>query len=196
MSSDEWERSLSVRVGTAVKALRGKRSAQWLADETAKFGYAIGRATISEIETGRRRTITLAELFVLARALDTAPVTLVFPNPTDDLSILVEALPDVEVTEFDAAQWFSGHGNAFLPPDPGLGRGAFGREVARTRAEYESNTAKLSLARQIAQWREQLYSIIVPINGELTDKQREYRDYCEAQIDFLANQIAAVNGDD
>ena len=196
MSSETWEQSLTVRIGTAIKRLRGKRSAQWLADETAKFGYAIGRATISEIETGRRRTITVAELFVLARALNAAPVTLVFPDPTDDQSRLVEALPGVEVTEFEAAQWFSGHGRAFLPPDQGLRPGEFGREVARARTEFDSNTATLSLARQIAQWREQLYSIIVPINGELTDKQREYRDYCEAQIDFLANQIAAANGDD
>lgn len=60
---------------------------------------------ISDLENGRRRYVTTAELIVLAVALDTSPVMLVYPAPYGDE--LIEALPGVEASKYVAAEWFS-----------------------------------------------------------------------------------------
>ncbi|MDO3110283.1 hypothetical protein P5V39_21115 [Mycobacteroides abscessus subsp. abscessus] len=59
---------------------------------------------ISDLENGRRRYVTTAELAILAAALDTSPATLMYPGPYRDS---VEFLPGRSVSEFDAVQWFS-----------------------------------------------------------------------------------------
>jgi transcriptional regulator with XRE-family HTH domain len=63
------------------------------------------RQAISDLENGRRRYVTTAELVILAAALNTSPVNLVYPGPYD---VQVELMPGVSVLEFDAAEWFSG----------------------------------------------------------------------------------------
>jgi transcriptional regulator with XRE-family HTH domain len=99
-----WAAELTKRIGAEVKRLRGKRSAQWLADRTTAIGMGISRPTISELETGKRKTITVQELLVLAHALNTSPAALIYPGPYDQDT---EALPGRTVTEHSAAQWFS-----------------------------------------------------------------------------------------
>jgi hypothetical protein len=51
------------------------------------------------------RAVTVAELMVLARALNVAPVALLYPGPYDGD---IEMLPDVAQSETFALQWFSG----------------------------------------------------------------------------------------
>ena len=85
--------------------MRGRNSAQWLADRTKELGYEVSRSVISDLENGRRRYVTTAELVILAAALNTSPVVLIYPGPYD---IHVELAPGLRVIEFDAAQWFSG----------------------------------------------------------------------------------------
>lgn len=104
-----WEAEQAARTGAAVKLLRGKRAAQWLSDRTAELGLKMTRQTITDLENGRRRYVTTAEIIVLAKALETAPVTLIYPPPYDDS---VEYLPGQEMSKFDAAQHFSGIFNA------------------------------------------------------------------------------------
>lgn len=105
-AGDEWAVDVVRRVGAEVKRLRGNsRSAQWLSDRCADLGYPIGRATISEIEVGRRKSVSVPELIVLAAALNTSPVNLVYPGPYQNA---VEILPARKAGEFNAAQWFSG----------------------------------------------------------------------------------------
>lgn len=65
----------------------------------------MSRSVISDLETGRRRYVTTAELTVIAAALNTSPVALVYPGPYDQD---VELLPGVARREVAAAQWFSG----------------------------------------------------------------------------------------
>ncbi|NKY17516.1 DNA-binding protein [Tsukamurella spumae] len=101
----DWASEQAKRVGKKINDLRGKRSAQWLSDRTDQLGMRVARTTISELETGRRKHVTVAELSVLAAALDTAPVALLYPGPYD---APVDVLPEVRVTELDAVQWFSG----------------------------------------------------------------------------------------
>lgn len=118
----DWEDALHRRIAAAIKRVRsegtvhlngfphgGPRSAQWLADRTAALGYPISRAQIANYESGRKKGLDVAELLVLARALNTTPATLLFPGPYD---APVEVLPGVEVSELDAAQWFSGEEHA------------------------------------------------------------------------------------
>lgn len=96
---------MHARIATAIKRARGKRSAQWLADRTADLGYPITRAQIANYESGRKQRLDVAELIVIAAALNTSPVVLVYPGPYQNK---VKILPGRESEEFNAAQWFSG----------------------------------------------------------------------------------------
>lgn len=115
-----WAEREAYRFSRVLQELRRGRSAQWLSDETHKLGHRVSRAVISDLETGRRRYITTSELLVLAAALDTSPVTLMYPGPYQDQ---VEILPGLDGTQFDAAQWFSGEGTRGFTPEPSTSRG-------------------------------------------------------------------------
>lgn len=95
---------MHARIAMAIKEARGSRSAQWLADRTAELGYPVTRAQIANYETGRKQTLDIAELLVLAAALDTSPVSLVYPGPYDEA---VAVLPVMKISELQAAQWMS-----------------------------------------------------------------------------------------
>ena len=106
MSASDWEQATTDRIGAQILRARKELnlSAQGLADRTAKLGYPIGRATISQFENGTRRSVTVAELLILAAALNTSPVSLIYPGPYRQS---VSVIPGRVVTEFQAAQWFS-----------------------------------------------------------------------------------------
>lgn len=101
----DWAAEQAERVGRELKRLRGRRSGQWLSDRTADLGYRVPRTTISELETGKRKYVSTAELAILARALDSAPVSLLYPPPYQDK---LEVLPGQSSTSWSAAEWFSG----------------------------------------------------------------------------------------
>ncbi len=100
-----WELEQAQRVGAEVKRLRGKRSAAWLSEMTEVIGLKMTRQTITDLENGRRRYVTTSELTVLAAALNTSPINLLYPGPYDRE---IEFLPGVQYAEFNAAQWFCG----------------------------------------------------------------------------------------
>ena len=54
-------------------------SVQKLADRTAELGMPIPRSVLANLESGRRDTVSVAEVLVLAAALDVAPVELICP---------------------------------------------------------------------------------------------------------------------
>lgn len=101
----DWACEQARRVGVELRRLRGRRSGQWLSDRTAELGHRVARSTISEVENGRRSYVTTAELVILARALETAPVALLYPPP---YSAEVELAPGETVTRWTATEWFSG----------------------------------------------------------------------------------------
>jgi transcriptional regulator with XRE-family HTH domain len=106
-----WEDVMMARVAAEIRRLRAeqKMSAQAVSDATSRMGHTVTRTTISDIETGRRKYITVAELMLLARALNTSPVLLVFPPPY--FGAPVEVLPNVtEAERIAAVDWFSGKG--------------------------------------------------------------------------------------
>lgn len=102
-----WSRGVHERIARAVRTLRGNRSAQWLADRTAELGHPITRAQITNYENGRKASLDIADLIVLAAALNTSPVVLVYPGPYSDE---VEVVPGRQAPTYFAADWFSGLG--------------------------------------------------------------------------------------
>lgn len=104
----DWEPGTTHRIGRQLQKSRKERklSAQALADRTSELGYPIGRATISDIENRRRQSLSVAELLILAAALDISPVALLYGDQFADGQ--VEMLPGVQRTAAHAALWCTG----------------------------------------------------------------------------------------
>lgn len=78
-------------------------SAQALSERTTALGHTVSRATISDLELGRRgERLLVPDLIVLAAALQTSPGVLMFPDQPHGA---VEVLPNVEGTSSSAARW-------------------------------------------------------------------------------------------
>lgn len=103
--SKSWDQQDAERIGGEVNRLRGKRSGQWLSDQTHEVGYRLSRTMISELERGKRKYVTTAELVVLAAALNVAPVAMLYPPPYDDE---IEVTPGAKMTRIAALERFSG----------------------------------------------------------------------------------------
>ncbi|KDQ02032.1 transcriptional regulator [Rhodococcus sp. NPDC060176] len=104
---DAWDLAQVDRIGSAIKAIRGEKSAQWLSERTAELGHKISRSTITDIENKRRKYISTSEVCILAFALNVPPVRLLYPSIPDGL---VEVVPGVTLDSFSAVQWFAGEG--------------------------------------------------------------------------------------
>jgi transcriptional regulator with XRE-family HTH domain len=116
-NADVWLRALHERIAKAVKDARGQRSAQQVAEETARLGYPISRSRIANYESGRKLGLDVAELLVLGAALGVPPVTLIFGGPPEDT---VEVLPGLTVPFVSALAWFTGD-ESLAWSRPGLG---------------------------------------------------------------------------
>lgn len=111
-----WQLDLAGRLGEAVQARRKalNMTALQLAQRTKELGYPITRVAISKIETNTRAgKFDVAELFVLAAALDIPPVLLLFPGnirPVEGYGFgeVHELLPGVKVNDGDSGRWLSG----------------------------------------------------------------------------------------
>jgi hypothetical protein len=116
MTKADWASEQARRIAATVRQLRANRSGQWLSDETAKAGHRISRTTISELESGKRKAVTTAELCVLAWALQVPPMRLLYPDLPDGP---VDIVPGVTVPSIKAATWFSGEAElGELEPKP------------------------------------------------------------------------------
>ncbi|MGV0624458.1 helix-turn-helix domain-containing protein [Mycolicibacter minnesotensis] len=114
-SAKEWQLALACRVGSIVRRRRkalGLTAVQ-LAQRTIELGYPITRVAISKIEGNYRSgKLDLAELMVLAAALDIPPLWLIFPTESEESS----ALPTIQLSDDDARDWMVGR-----EPLPGRG---------------------------------------------------------------------------
>ncbi len=95
-------------------------TASELSRRTVDLGYPISRGAIAKIESNLRSgKIDVAEVLVLAAALDIPPVLLLFPQfSTDGFGAV---LPGLLATEDGAVRWMSGQ--VPLPPErdmPGM----------------------------------------------------------------------------
>jgi 8-oxo-dGTP pyrophosphatase MutT (NUDIX family)/transcriptional regulator with XRE-family HTH domain len=92
-------------------------SAQQLADRCSQLGMEIPRAVLANLENGRRATVSVAELLVLAEALQVPPLLLVVPLGRQELT---EILPNAQTPAFEAARWWRGEGAWIEDPGDGL----------------------------------------------------------------------------
>ncbi|WP_030746999.1 helix-turn-helix domain-containing protein [Streptomyces sp. NRRL S-31] len=109
----EWADQVTATVAAEVRRRRKelRMSAQDLADKCEEIGYLIPRNVIANMESGRRSTLPLVEVMVLAEALQTYPVCLLYPVGYVER---VQRLPlrDDEAT-WDALHWFTGDSEGF-----------------------------------------------------------------------------------
>jgi transcriptional regulator with XRE-family HTH domain len=80
-------------------------SAQQLADRTEELGMPIPRSVLANLESGRRDTVSVAEILVLAAALNVAPIELICPVGYDKE---IELLPGRSLDPLGATRWFTG----------------------------------------------------------------------------------------
>jgi transcriptional regulator with XRE-family HTH domain len=100
------------QVARAREGVGGRRmTAQALANRTAELGHPLDRSVIAKLEKGFRQTITVADLLVLARALDVPPVTLLFSLNEPE----VELLPGERRGVWPSLLWLTGEAPY---PDP------------------------------------------------------------------------------
>lgn len=94
-------------MGRRVSRYRGARgmSAQALSDRCSQIGYRIDRSVIAKLETGRRQGVTVAEVLVLAEALQVPFPLLMLPLGDADE---VEILPGQVRPVTEALAWLSG----------------------------------------------------------------------------------------
>ncbi|MFI6138020.1 helix-turn-helix domain-containing protein [Streptomyces griseus] len=107
-SDASWPTRLALAIASEVRRHRQAQrlSAQQLSDRCAELGMPIQRSVLANLESGRRTTVTVAEVLVLAEALEVAPAALMFPA---GYSQEVEVLPSVEVSPLRAVDWLGGY---------------------------------------------------------------------------------------
>jgi transcriptional regulator with XRE-family HTH domain len=107
VTSDGWQGRLTAMIAREIRRHRDRRklSAQQLADLTAEFGMPIPRNVLANLESGRRDTITVAEVLVLAAVLGVSPMELICPAGYDDE---IELLPARKMDPLQASRWIDG----------------------------------------------------------------------------------------
>ncbi|ODR01606.1 hypothetical protein BHQ21_23360 [Mycobacterium sherrisii] len=130
-----WQESLSKRVGDAV-LLRRKAlgmTAESLAERARGLGYPISRVAVTKIEGNKRAgKLDVAELLVLAVALEIPPALLLFPGWPDGT---VDAVPGNDVPVQTARGWLCGDALLPVPLPAGMkAAGVTGNRNARINA--------------------------------------------------------------
>lgn len=162
---DDWAAELVKRVGRAMKEARGGRSATWLSERTAELGYRIPATVISKLDSGHRGSVLgVAELVVLAAALDMPPVALLYPELPDGE---VDMLPNRPASSISAARWLSG-------------------EIGRSSIEGTSDPAQIDAERdnlrriKLSRRRHMLQSSIATRERAEAMSREQLRDFADA----------------
>ena len=115
--SQEWPARLTRVIAREITRHRKARgmSVQALSEAVEALGVTIQRPVLSNLENGRRHTISVAEWLVIAAALGIPPAQLLAPAGFEDE---LEVLPGVTVPTYDALLWLRGTENL-----QALGRG-------------------------------------------------------------------------
>ncbi|EYT65064.1 DNA-binding protein [Dietzia sp. UCD-THP] len=144
----DWDADVTQRIAGEIKRQRGQRSGQWLADRTKELGHAISKTAIWEIEAGKRKSISVPELLIIARALEVPPTLLLFPGVPDRETW---ALPNWHTSASVAEHWFIGD----RTPAPITGGGDWEDEEAFEEIGRLSSLARVAgLSRRLesARW--------------------------------------------
>lgn len=113
-----WPERFTAGVAGEIKRYREAKgwSFQQLADACTALGYPTLRTTLANLENGRRKSITVHEVLVIAEALGVPGVQLVFPGiPYGEC----EYLPGKFRSAWQALRWFTGEVPADARADAG-----------------------------------------------------------------------------
>ena len=104
---DDWSKRVTRTVAREIRRYRDERklSAQQLSDLTGELGMEVPRSVLANLESGRRDTISAAEVAVLAAALGVSPIELLCPVGWDEQT---EILPGRMMDPLSASRWFAG----------------------------------------------------------------------------------------
>ncbi|MEU8507141.1 helix-turn-helix transcriptional regulator [Streptomyces brevispora] len=122
MTPDRWSTAFTGRIA---QRLRDSRKAVGLTMAEVAQGCAdrglpeFTEHSMKNLESGRKTSITVADVAVLADVLGVPPVTLLFPLGS---SATVEVLPGREVSTWDAVAWFTGETALDEPAPEGSAR--------------------------------------------------------------------------
>lgn len=122
MTNSEWRSALVSRFAGQVRLHRSRRgmTQEDLANACEERGVTVSKGTLANLETGRRDSLEVIELMVLADVLGVPPVSLLFPMGGDETA--VERLPGASVHPWEAAAWFLGESPTLSPPAAGSPR--------------------------------------------------------------------------
>lgn len=131
----EWSRGRARQVGVMVRHFRERwdLDIQDLVRATADMGHELPRMTISSLERGRRDSVSVAELLLLAHVLGVPPLVLLTGLGVAEET---EVLPGATVSAPDAATWVAHGGHS-----PAAGY-ATGRLTSSEDAEGEAANAR------------------------------------------------------
>lgn len=103
----QWQDRMTQALAKGVRRRRVERrmSTQQLADKTAELGMAIRRSVLANLENGRRGSVSIDELLILAAALDAAPMDLLYPVGLEEQ---IEMLPGRTMDSVGIVSWFCG----------------------------------------------------------------------------------------
>ncbi|ORV49985.1 hypothetical protein AWC02_05210 [Mycolicibacter engbaekii] len=182
----DWAEEQALRIAQTVRTLRGKRSAQWLADRTEALGYTVTRSVISDLELGRRRYVSTAEIIVLAAALTVPPAYLLYPDLPDGP---VEIVPGTPVPSISALRWFSGE--RIYQPSPQR----VGLKLAKQHSDLGTSEAALvvELSRKRLQLREQMTKLTTIAKSARTSP--DVRATVTQEISAIWDELENVDGE-
>ncbi|AZK95593.1 MULTISPECIES: helix-turn-helix domain-containing protein [Streptomyces] len=182
----EWVDRIKATVAGEVRRRRRRRgwSAQDLADRCEGLGHPIPRNVIANMESGRRATLPLVDVMILAAALETYPVCLIFPVGYIEET---QELPFQElVPTWDALRRFTGEEDVF-ENDPGmvpefehhtlLIRTALAALDEEKQARFDTRTAASRAQRENAERQRAEYADrAIAAKSELRKLRREIRE--------------------
>ncbi|WP_041299825.1 MULTISPECIES: helix-turn-helix domain-containing protein [Mycobacterium ulcerans group] len=168
-------------VGWRRKAL-GLTAAE-LSRKTAELGFPITRGTIAKIESNLRSgKIDVAEVLVLAAALDVPPLLLLFPQVASDSGSSV--LPNVFTTDGESIRWVSGETSNPRVYDMNAGRLDGEPSLPNDRVELIAN---ITLLHQALDTRSSLVHHLRTVERDPTEMHT-----AQQMLDRNADQIATI----
>jgi hypothetical protein len=164
--------SLGIRVDKRI----GPETGDVLGYSVGALGYPIPRTVLANLETGRRSLVSLAEIFVIAQALDVAPVSLIFPLGT---ATDVQLRPGKDTPTWEAMTWFAGE----LPAKEDPPEGSPWAVLHDYRLHWN---AVVDLRRMLTVFQERQLQAVTTRNA----KRREEMDLSNTQLGFMINREA------
>lgn len=126
---DDWEKSYTKEIGKTVRYYRQNYinkeglnlklglTAEELSKKISKLGYSLTSTAILDLERGRKKTIKITELIVIAGALNISPALLMVPKVSgksittfsmDDFLKEIKIFPNTSINYANAAAWAIG----------------------------------------------------------------------------------------